>query len=286
MAALRQSHKMFGGVVKRLSHESGVTKTTMDLSVFLPPQASDKSVPAVYWLSGLTCTDENFLTKAGAQKKAAELGVALIMPDTSPRGAGIEGEDEAYDFGTGAGFYVNATVAPWSKNYNMFDYVTKELPDLVKSEFPEICVERRSISGHSMGGHGSLICALKTDGFYRTASAFSPIVNPTQCPWGQKAFEGYFGPNGAEGEGKNWDATLLAKNYCGPNLNILIDQGLEDDFYPEQLLTENFQKVIAERNDDVLRATIRMQRGYDHSYYFISTFIDDHLEHHAKYLDL
>lgn len=281
-ATVRATIKMFGGTVKQITHESVSTRTPMNFSVFLPPQVSSGPVPALYWLSGLTCTDENFLTKAGAQKRAADLGVALIMPDTSPRGAGIEGEDDAYDFGTGAGFYVDAVRPKWRDHYNMYSYVTKELPQVVAREFSEICVERKSIFGHSMGGHGALICALKNPGIYRSVSAFSPISNPVNCPWGRKAFEGYFGSDNAH-LWDIYDATELARAYEGPPMDVLIDQGGDDTFYIDgQLLPENLEEAC--KGKDNLNANVRIREGYDHSYFFIASFVDEHLEHHARAL--
>ena len=202
-----------------------------------------------------------------------------MMPDTSPRGAGIEGEDESYDFGSGAGFYCDATEAKWKENYNMYSYVTEELPELIKTEFPELCDVRQGIFGHSMGGHGALICALKNPGKYRSVSAFSPICNPIECPWGQKAFSGYLGEDNTDWW-KRYDATELVSSYEGPPLHVLVDQGAADNFYIEkQLLPENFEKACSS-NDDV-RVTLRIQPEYDHSYYFIASFVDDHLDHHA-----
>jgi len=274
---------MFGGLVKQLTHDSLTTKTPMNFSVYLPPQASQTEVPALYWLSGLTCTDENFLTKAGAQKKAAELGIALIMPDTSPRGAGVDGEDDAYDFGSGAGFYCDAVNGPWKENYNMYSYVTKELPAVITESFPMISAENQGIFGHSMGGHGALVCALRNPGKYRSVSAFAPISNPMQCPWGKKAFEGYLGAEDVD-LWKQYDATELARKYDGAPLNILVDQGKDDTFYVDkQLLPENL-RAACEGTSGRLSLDLRLQDGYDHSYYFIATFMDDHLDHHAKSL--
>ena len=283
MSTLRASIKMFGGRVQRLTHRSAVTKTDMDFTVFVPPQASkSRPVPTLFWLSGLTCTDENFLTKAGAQKRASELGIAIVMPDTSPRGAGIAGEDDFYDFGSGAGFYLDATEPDWKENYNMYSYVTEELPELLSTDFPELCNVRQGIFGHSMGGHGALICALKNPGKYRSVSAFSPICNPIECPWGQKAFSGYLGEDNKEWW-KRYDATELVSSYKGPPIHVLVDQGAADNFYIEkQLLPENFERACA--SNDNVRATLRIQPEYDHSYYFIATFVDDHLDHHASSL--
>jgi len=280
VSSLKQvsSVKAFGGSVQRYSHTSDVLHCTMHFSVFVPPQAQQQqSVPVVYWLSGLTCTDENFTQKAGAQRVAAALGLFLVAPDTSPRGVNIEGEDDSWDFGSGAGFYVTATEPKWAKNYNMYDYVTKELPALINANFP-VLADRQSITGHSMGGHGALICALKNPGKYKSVSAFAPISNPINCPWGQKAFNGYLGGN--QDSWQAWDATELAKNYEGPDLHILIDQGLDDKFYKEkQLLPE------ALRDASKQSIQLRLQDGYDHSYYFIASFIEEHLRHHASFLN-
>lgn len=233
----------------------------------------------IYYLSGLTCTDDNFITKAGAQRVAAELGVAIIAPDTSPRGAGIEGEEDGWDFGTGAGFYVNATEPKWSKNYRMYDYVTQELPFLVHENFP-VDKTKMSVFGHSMGGHGALICALKNPGMYKSCSAFSPICNPIHCPWGEKAFSGYLGTD--RNTWKAYDATELCRAYNGPKIPILCDQGLADDFYPKQLLSQHL--VEASVGNDKVDLSFRFHGDYDHSYYFISTFMEDHLRFHASRL--
>jgi S-formylglutathione hydrolase len=275
---LVSSNKIFGGWSKRYRHPSQVLNCEMVFSIFLPPQASPETpVPVLYWLSGLTCTDENFTTKAGAQRLAAELGVAIVAPDTSPRGPGVADDpDGAYDFGLGAGFYVNATQAPWADHYRMYDYVVQELPALIEAAFP--VTDARSISGHSMGGHGALICALRNPGRYRSVSAFAPIVNPSRCPWGEKALGGYLGPDPAAW--KEWDACCLIET-ATERLPLLIDQGDSDDFLENQLRPEALQEV-AERVGHPL--TLRMQAGYDHSYYFIASFIEDHLRHHAKAL--
>jgi S-formylglutathione hydrolase len=270
------SAKCFDGMVKKYSHKSQVLQCTMKFTVFVPPQAQSQKVPVLYWLSGLTCTDENFITKAGAQRAAAKYGIFLVCTDTSARGVQIEGQDDSYDFGSGAGFYLTATEEKWKAHYNMYDYITKEIPDLINANFP-VHPDKQSISGHSMGGHGALICSLKNPGKYKSVSAFSPICNPINCPWGIKAFTGYLGSD--KETWKAWDATELIKSYNGPDLHLLIDQGLEDGFYKEkQLLTENFKEVCKQS------LQLRMLEGYDHSYYFILTFIDDHIKHHAKAL--
>lgn len=272
----------FGGVVRKYKHTSSTLGgLEAKFSVYLPPAArGGAQSPAVYWLSGLTCTDDNFTHKAGAFKKAAELNLILVMPDTSPRGAGVEGEDESYDFGSGAGFYLNATEDKWKTHYNMYDYVVKELPELLVKSLP-VDPSRVSIMGHSMGGHGALTIALKNPGSFRSASAFSPICNPMSCPWGEKAFTGYLGPD--KEAWKQYDTCELLKTYTGPDLHFLVDQGMSDNFLnePAQLQPEKLEAACQEKG---LSLQLRRQEGYDHSYYFISTFIDEHLTHHANYL--
>lgn len=272
--------KCMGGLVKKFTHDSLVTKTPMTFSVFLPAAATAAAkVPAIYWLSGLTCNEDNFIQKAGAMSQAAAEGVALICPDTSPRGAGIKGENDGWDFGTGAGFYLNAEAKEWKENYNMFDYITKELPGIVEKELP--VTETKSVFGHSMGGHGALICYLKNPGLYQSVSAFAPICNPVACPWGQKAFSGYLGDE-SKTDWKAWDATHLMKDYEGRKDPILIDQGDADGFYEKkQLLPETFAAACKEAGHPL---TLRLQKGYDHSYFFISTFVEDHIKHHAAAL--
>jgi S-formylglutathione hydrolase len=264
--------------LKRYRHESLSVKGDMVFAIFLPAQAESANVPVLYWLSGLTCTDENFSQKAGAFKKAAELGLAIVMPDTSPRGTDYPAEHESYDFGSGAGFYVNATVAPYSNTYHMYDYVVKELPTLVEEHFP--VTGKRSISGHSMGGHGALICALKNPGRYQSVSAFAPITNPTQCPWGEKAFTGYLGDD--REAWKAWDTCELIAT-AQERLPLLVDQGEADNFLEEQLKPEALEQACEKAGHEL---TLRRQSGYDHSYFFISSFIDDHLAYHAKALGL
>ncbi|TDO98110.1 S-formylglutathione hydrolase [Marinomonas balearica] len=273
---LISSTKSFGGWLKRYKHESLSVKGDMTFAIYLPPQAESQAVPVLYWLSGLTCTDENFIQKAGAFKRAAELGLAIVCPDTSPRGTDYPEEHESYDFGSGAGFYLNATVDPYHHSYHMYDYVVQELPHVVEEHFP--VTQKRSISGHSMGGHGALICALKNPGRYQSVSAFAPISNPTQCPWGHKAFKGYLGEDQATWE--EWDASLLVAN-AKEKLPLLVDQGEADDFLVEQLKPEALEAACLAADHPL---TLRRQPGYDHSYYFIASFIDDHLEHHATAL--
>jgi S-formylglutathione hydrolase len=274
------SAKCFGGLQKVFEHDSSELKCRMRFGVYLPPQVESEKVPVLYWLSGLTCTEQNFVTKAGAQRVASSLGLLLVAPDTSPRGCNIEGEDESWDFGTGAGFYVNATEEKWKNNYRMYSYVTSELPELIRTNF-NVVPDKQSIFGHSMGGHGALICALKNPGAYRSVSAFAPICNPVNCPWGQKAFSGYLGPD--REQWKAWDATELVKNYKGPNFSyILIDQGKADSFLSAgQLLPENF---VANAKEAGVPVILRMQEDYDHSYYFIASFVEDHIRHHAAAL--
>ncbi|MBR9789553.1 MAG: S-formylglutathione hydrolase [Vibrionaceae bacterium] len=268
--------KVFGGWHKQYTHESSSLNCQMRFAIFLPPNATKSHpVPVLYWLSGLTCSDENFMQKAGAFRMAAELGIAIVAPDTSPRGEGVA-DNENYDLGQGAGFYLNATQAPWSQHYFMYDYITKELPAIIENNFPVSDV--KSISGHSMGGHGALTIGLKNADQYRSISAFSPISNPVQCPWGQKAFTAYLGTDIENW--KQYDASELLKQGPSP-LAILVDQGDADGFLSEQLKPE---VLVAAANKHGSELTLRMQPGYDHSYYFISSFIDDHLNFHAKYL--
>ena len=269
--------RCFGGRQLRFEHDSEVLNCTMQFSVFLPLRAEKAEVPSIYFLSGLTCTDENFSTKAGAQRVATELGIALIIPDTSPRGDNVADDaDGAYDLGLGAGFYLNATQEPWKSNYQMYDYIVKELPELVESELP--ISDKRSIAGHSMGGHGALVIGLRNSDRYTSISAFSPITNPTQCPWGEKAFSAYLGDD--REQWKQYDAVELIRSK-GQTLPIRVDQGLADGFLEEQLKPENLKDAINEVNGG---GTVHLHDGYDHSYYFISSFIEAQLRFHAKYL--
>lgn len=269
--------RCFGGKQIRFKHQSTVLNCEMQFSVFLPPQAQSGKVPALYWLSGLTCTDENFSSKAGAQRVAAELGLALIMPDTSPRGEGVPDDaNGAYDFGLGASFYVNATEPPFAQHYQMYDYIVSELPALLEAELP--LSDKRAISGHSMGGHGALVIGLRNPERYNSISAFSPICNPINCAWGIKALTGYLGEDKANWQ--QYDASVLFAKQ-GSTLPILVDQGLADNFYPAQLQTE---ALIAAANRAGVTAEIRLHEGYDHSYYFIASFIEQHLRFHARYV--
>jgi len=266
----------FGGELLRVRHQSQACDCDMIFAIYLPPQAKEKSVPVLYWLSGLTCTDENFMQKAGAQRVASELGMAIVCPDTSPRGTDFPGEHDSYDFGSGAGFYVNATQEPWSANYRMYDYVTGELPGLVNENFP--INGKSGISGHSMGGHGALVCYLRNPGKYLSVSAFSPICHPSDCAWGQKAFSNYLGDN--RNDWIPYDASLLIGD-AREKLPLLIDQGTADDFLSDQLKPGALEQACIASHYPL---ELRMQEGYDHSYFFISTFIEDHLRHHAKAL--
>ena len=272
------SQKVFGGQHVRYEHQSAVLNCRMQFAVYLPPQVElGKPLPVLYWLSGLTCTDENFMQKAGALKVAAELGLIIVAPDTSPRGSGVPDDPEgAWDFGLGAGFYINATQAPWSEHYHMYDYVTNELPSLIEKHLP--VSDKRSISGHSMGGHGALICALREPQRYQSVSAFSPISQPTQCPWGEKAFSNYLGTQ-RETWGE-WDASLLMAK-ATQHVPMLVDQGEADNFLVEQLKPAALQEAAEHASYSL---TLRVQSGYDHSYYFIASFIDEHLRFHAQAL--
>ena len=268
----------FDGWLDRYSHDSYTCNCRMTFSVYLPPQAEEGPVPAVYYLSGLTCTDDNVRVKAGAQRYAAELGIALVMPDTSPRGGQVPDEPDRYDLGQGAGFYVNATQAPWSANYRMFDYVNEELPALLERKLP-LVPGRRSITGHSMGGHGALISALRHPGMYRSVSAFSPICNPVNCGWGHGCFGAYLGDDPEIW--KPWDATELILAGA-EHIPLLIDQGTDDEFLADgQLRPEALQQACDATGFPL---TLRMQPGYDHSYHFIATFIGEHLAYHARAL--
>jgi S-formylglutathione hydrolase len=265
----------FGGWQDVYRHRSAVLDCDMRFAVYLPPQAAKAPVPVLYWLSGLTCTEQNFITKAGAQRYAAEQGVALVAPDTSPRGEDVA-DDDGYDLGKGAGFYVNATTTPWSRHYRMYDYVVHELPQLVEAQLPVTRV--RAISGHSMGGHGALIIALKNPGRYRSASAFSPIVAPSHVPWGKKALSTYLGDDIEAW--KAYDATELIKT-ARERLPLLIDQGDADEFLHTQLQPGLLKAAADAVGHPVI---LRMQSGYDHSYYFVASFIGEHVAYHATAL--
>ncbi len=269
--------RSFGGVQGFYRHTSDACAAPMRFAVYTPPQAAHGKVPVLYYLAGLTCSEETFVIKAGAQRLAAELGLMLVAPDTSPRNTGIAGENEAWDFGTAAGFYVDATQAPWSAHFNMYSYVTRELPALIAANFAADAT-RQGVFGHSMGGHGALVCALRNPQTYRSVSAFAPIVAPSRCPWGENALPRFLGDD--KSRWKNYDATELVQQKIFPG-TILIDQGEADKFLVEQLKPELFEAACARAGQALM---LRRQPGYDHSYYFISTFIEDHLRHHAAVL--
>lgn len=271
------SNKSFGGWHKQYRHRSTVLDCEMRFAIYLPPQAlTGQKVPVLYWLSGLTCTDENFMQKAGAQRIAAELGIALVAPDTSPRGEGVP-DDPGYDLGMGAGFYVNATQHPWRAHYQMYDYVTRELPELIETHFP--VSTRRAISGHSMGGHGALIAALREPGRYRSVSAFSPISHPSRAPWGQKALGAYLGNNPLLWQ--EWDACQLLRHHDCQPLPTLVEVGLDDPFLTEQLSIDALAEIAAAK---AWPLELHRHAGYDHSYYFVASFIEAHLRFHASHL--
>jgi S-formylglutathione hydrolase len=274
---LLSEHACFGGVQRYYQHPSSEIGLPMRFGIYLPPQSVHGSVPAIVYLAGLTCTEETFFAKAGAQRVASQLGLALISPDTSPREANVQGEADAWDFGVGAGFYLDATQAPWNTHWRMESYLIKELFPLIVNTQP-IDEHRLGLMGHSMGGHGALVLALRCPEQFKSLSAFAPICAPTQCPWGKKAFSGYLG-NELE-VWQQYDASALMKMRAQPlfKQSILIDQGLSDKFLSEQLYPETFEAACA----DVGQAlTLRRHAGYDHGYYFISTFMESHLQHHA-----
>lgn len=274
---LVEEHLCFGGLQRVYTHQSKITQCTMRFGLFLPPQATKHKVPVLYWLSGLTCNEQNFINKAGAQRIAAKLGLALIVPDTSPRGIDLVGDNDSYDFGVGAGFYVDANQVPWSTYYKMATYIQKELPELLH-QFP-LDEQACGIFGHSMGGHGALTLALKNPQQYHSVSAFAPICAPSQCSWGQKAFTGYLGTD--QVRWKEYDACELIVARGWHHGAILIDQGTNDLFLHEQLKPELFQQACRQAGVEL---NLRMQSGYDHSYYFIASFIEDHLRFHANQL--
>lgn len=279
MLELLNEHRCFGGRQRFYRHASAVIGLPMKFSVFLPEGAEAGKVPVLFYLAGLTCTEETFMTKGGAQQFAAEHGIMLVAPDTSPRGAGVPGEADSWDFGVGAGFYVDATQAPWSTHYRMDSYVTQELFGLVTSDLPGDA-DRVGIFGHSMGGHGALVLALRNPGRFTSVSAFAPIAAPSQCPWGQKALGNYLGPDRAAWA--RYDATALMATMQSPfPQGILVDQGLADKFLDEQLYPEAFEAACQQAGQPL---TLRRHDGYDHGYYFISTFMKDHLAFHARNL--
>ena len=270
--------RCFEGRQLRLRHQSSTLSCDMTCSLYLPPQAASEQVPLLYWLSGLTCTDENFVQKAGAQRYAAELGVGLVCPDTSPRGDDVPDDPEGdWDFGHGAGFYLNATRSPWNTHYRMYDYVVEELPALMEEHFA-VDTQRRAVFGHSMGGHGALTIALRNPERYTSVSAFSPIVAPTRCPWGEKAFSNYLGDDREAWQ--DYDSCELIRT-AETRLPMLIDQGLADDFLEQQLKPELLEAACEESNYPV---TVRRHPGYDHSYFFIASFVGSHIGFHAHEL--
>ena len=270
--------RCFGGAQQVWSHASEATGCTMRFGLFLPPQANAGRVPALWWLSGLTCTEENFIVKAGAQRVAAELGLALVVPDTSPRGITLPGDRDTWDFGVGAGFYVDATCEPWSQHYRMRRYISEELRSLVEAEFP-VDGARTAMSGHSMGGHGALTMALSMPGWIRSVSAFAPIAAPMRCPWGEKALAGYLGQDRAAWAAYDSTALVQSRGWSGPP--ILVDQGEADPFLVTQLRPDLLEQACAAAK---VPLHLRRQPGYDHGYFFVSTFIEDHLRHHRAHL--
>lgn len=277
---LVSSHSAFGGAVSFHRHAAVETACPMRFAVYLPPQAGRRRVPVLWYLAGLTCTDETFMIKAGAQRIAAELGLAIVAPDTSPRGVALPGDSDSWDFGVAAGFYLDASEDPWSRHYRMYSYITRELAELVERNFP-VDPQRQGIFGHSMGGHGALTIGLKHPDRYRSISAFAPISAPMHCPWGQKAFTGYLGPD--RERWRQYDACELIRAL--PTVSgrppLLVDQGTADQFLEPQLLPERLEQAC---KDTGYPLTLRRQPGYDHGYYFISTFMEDHLRHHARAL--
>ena len=274
---LLEEHVVFDGTQYKYRHDSQTLGCPMTFSLFLPNKETFSNPPLLWWLSGLTCTDDNFTHKAGAQKAAARLGVAMIMPDTSPRGEDVA-DSEDWDLGQGAGFYVNATEQPWASHYKMYDYITKELSAVAHDQFQLTGAE--FISGHSMGGHGALVIGLRNAERFTSISAFAPIVNPVEVPWGIKAFSEYLGNN--QENWQEWDATELLKNYTGKEISILIDQGDADPFYEKQLQPSKIAAIADEKNYPL---TVRMQPGHDHSYYTIASFIEEHLEFHLSQIN-
>lgn len=274
---VRAEHACFGGRIGYYSHAARHTASKVNFSVFVPPQAQGRSVPAVYYLAGLTCTEETFMIKAGALRVAAALGLLLVACDTSPRGLDLPGDADSWDFGVGAGFYVDAEQPPWAAHYRMGGYVNRELPALIEAHFPAL-PERRGIFGHSMGGHGALVCALRHPGRWHSVSAFAPICNPAAVPWGEKAFSRYLGAD--RSRWLDWDASALMAAGAHPG-EILVDQGEADQFLALQLRPEALEQAAA-RSGQKLR--LRRHSGYDHSYWFVQSFVEDHLQHHAKIL--
>jgi len=279
---LKNAHACFGGAQRYYEHFSSEIGLAMKFSVYLPPKAvMGEKVPALLYLAGLTCTEETFMIKAGAQRLAAELGIALICPDTSPRGAGLAGESDAWDFGVGAGFYLDATAKPWALHWRMESYILNDLLPLIGAKLP-VDLQRLGIFGHSMGGHGALTLALRHPGRFKSVSAFAPIANPVNCAWGQKAFAGYLGDDKAEWSQHDASELMAAQQQAPYPAGILVDQGQADKFLIEkQLLPEAFEAACAKVGQPL---NLRRHAGYDHGYYFIQSFIDDHLRHHAQQL--
>jgi S-formylglutathione hydrolase len=272
---LKSEHRCFDGTVAYYSHFSSTCNSEMNFAVYIPPQAQTRAVPILYYLSGLTCTEENFTVKAGAQRHAAKYGVMLVAPDTSPRNTGIPGEDDTWDLGSGASFYLDAIALPWKAHYQMYSYITQELPELIAANF-SVLPTKQSIFGHSMGGHGALICALKNPALYLSVSAFAPIVAPSNSAWGQKVFQAYLGED--RQLWSSYDASELVR-HTQLNYPISIDQGLADPFYQQkQLLPEVFESACAEVGQEL---NLRYQPGYDHSYFAIASLIEDHIRHHS-----
>ncbi|WP_417445930.1 S-formylglutathione hydrolase [Kangiella sp.] len=270
------ANKSFAGWHKQYSHSSQVLNCDMRFAVYLPPQLEEgKKLPVLYWLSGLTCTDENFMQKAGAHRVAAELGIIIVAPDTSPRGDDVA-DDDGYDLGKGAGFYVNATQEPWAQHYQMYDYITRELPQIIEGNFS--VSDKKAIAGHSMGGHGALMIALRNPDMFVSASAFSPIVNPMNCPWGQKAFTSYLGSD--KQEWQQYDSCYLMEQ-IEQQVPILVSQGEADQFLAEQLKPEKLKAIASKKSYPLI---LEHHQGYDHSYYFIASFIEQHLKFHSKHL--
>lgn len=270
-----EHHASFGGWQDVYQHESASLKCPMQFGIYLPPQIKDDRAPVLYWLSGLTCTEQNFMSKAGVQRYASEHGIIVVAPDTSPRGESVP-DDPTYDLGQGAGFYVNATQQPWSAHYRMYDYIVEELPTVIEATFP--ANDLRSISGHSMGGHGALVAALRNPGRFESVSAFSPIVAPSQVPWGERAFTAYLGSD--RDAWHHYDAVELIRN-AQERLPLLIHQGLDDEFLERELRPELLEAVCEEYDHPF---TLHKAPGYDHSYYFIASFMGDHMSHHAQAL--
>jgi S-formylglutathione hydrolase len=273
-------HAAFGGVQRFYEHDSSEIGLPMRFSIYLPPAAKAKKVPALFFLAGLTCTEETFMIKAGAQRYASEHGVALVAPDTSPRGANVPGETDGWDFGVGAGFYLDAMTPAWKKHYRMESYITRELYPLVTREY-SIDENRIGIFGHSMGGHGALTLALRHPKLFKSVSAFAPISAPSECPWGLKAFTGYLGDDKSTWLAHDASALMCERTSAPYPKGILIDQGLADKFLAEQLMPEKFEAACANANQPL---TLRRHEGYDHGYYFISTFMEDHIRFHAERL--